>query len=243
MHEKGFKPQTLSINEKRSLYEWLRRGYNKIGRGGAVITEGYLQFILQLGSTSLIQFNALEDGSTTPLSGENRIKRSDGFWATEHGFAITQVATVAQIDEAVPELFPNPIVFTGAVEILALRSLYFTGTLYIQIGSTVYYDNYPIGLNFEQANIAARNLAISAAVADNTIPRSEVSPELVCKELTPHVFFNGDFSNKVEIRLAESVDMTGQGGLFNFAIYRCRGFYITNGKLSSDELKALMRTK
>lgn len=231
-----FKVGLTSSNENRALYQWLRNAFPK---KKAVITEGYLQFITLLNSTQTVVFNVLQDGTNAPLEGENRLKRSDSFWATEHGFSIAKTATQAGVRSAVKETFPNDLVFTGATELPALRCLYFTGKLKIQIGSTLYYDNLDMQ-RFENAEYAQAGLAVSAAAAANIVGRSPISAHKGMLNLTPHVFFNGGFSNDLSISLSSSQNMSGEAGTFNFAIYTARGFYITNGALDENELSSMM---
>lgn len=233
-----FRPNFISSNEKRAFYNFLRALDVFKGK---VITEGELILMTVLTSTGQIVFNVTQ-GAGTLIAGEQRLQTSDAFWAMEHRFSIAKVLSGETTYSIQEELFPNEYVFTDPGENLALRALYFNGKINLNIDNTIYLDTFRTR-NFENANMVAKDLAISANGTDNLVPRSYTDKDYGYVQMTPNVLLNGDFSNSLAINMDASQNMASAApvGATNYAIYRFRGFIIQGGAAKSPQIKAALQ--
>jgi len=236
MKGSAFNPAYVSHNQKRAFYNFLRKLSVFTGK---VITEGELVLIAPLVNTSEITFSITQASGGALLPGEKQLLTSDAFWAMEHFFGIAKVVTGETTAQIQTETFPNEYVFANAAENLALRGLYFDGDINLVIDNTVYLDQFGVS-NFECADLAARDLAISANATVNLVPRSKVNKQWAWNELTPHVLLNGDFTNKLSIKLSAPQNMASPAGAVNYGVYKFRGFTIQGGAAKTPQIKAAL---
>jgi len=213
------------LTPDRAMYDYLT-GMEKYR--GKTITSSYLKLFVLLGTTGGFQFPVIEDGGTTPpVPGENRLPRSDAFWAMQMGFFIGKLASGQSPRSIVMQTFVNPAVFTDATEQEALRTLY-NGQLKIEISNKIYYNKTDLK-RFENVGVAQQGLNVSTAVANNFYGQSEFNPLTGMHEATPHLQLSGQSTPKIEVTLPQSVAMGGTAGTENYAIFYARGFYIADG--------------
>lgn len=239
MNGSPYQPKFVSSNEKRAFYNFLR-SLNVFK--GKIITEGELILITALTNTSNIVFEVTQGNGANVVPGEQRLQTSDAFWAMEHRFAITKVLSGETTYSIQEELFPNEYIFTNAAENLALRALYFNGKINLNIDNNVYLDTYKLR-NFERANLAVRDLAISANATANLVPRSYTDKDYGYDTLTPYVLLNGDFSNKLAVNLdaTQAMSSAAPANSVNYAVYRFRGFTIAGGAAKSPQIAEALK--
>lgn len=204
------------------------------------VTQGYLKILVLLGDTALLDFQVIQgEQTTTGIIGQQLLSRSDAFWANIFGFFIGKTIDTESPSSIIEETFPNPYVFPGTTELPALRTLY-NGQLKIQIDDQLYFQQYDLK-RLKFVGVAQRGLEVTASFPYG---ESQWNPMTGFFECCPNILFQGGDTPQVQIKLPESVDMTGEAqgmepvDTFNYAILYFRGFYIPSGAKLGAKAKA-----
>lgn len=159
------------------------------------------------------------------------LEEADGFIATHLRFSLVKRLTAEVLDQARPQFFANPKVFSSTTEAFRLNSIYSGGKLKIQVGGN---DWNKEGLSmkaFERSYMLNQGLQIVADTPDETLPVSAYDGIFDgAVPLIPGFLFGGKKGNKITIELAQATLMTDAAlaTTENLAILEVIGVYCPN---------------
>ncbi len=219
-------------NNHRAVFNAMKQKYPS-----AIITDSYLRMEASIqGTFNQIQFSVLQN--QPPINNtERRLAITDRFCVTQMGLFLMKAgtsttATQAQIAGAGLRTWPNPQVFTGAAEAVALQNIY-NGFMQVKIDSTTYFDSLDL-MRFYRVPVSQQGVAyIAAGPALNQIQRDgwDILNYGYCP-IDPTFEMSGRGKNDLSLQLPVSVDLSGTSTQ-NFAVLITRGFLMQNAAKNS----------
>lgn len=225
-----------SSDRARAIYNDILRMYGK----EITATQGYLRLERAVDAAlNVINFPVLENDQPALRGSENRLALTDVFWATEMVVNIYKVLTA---DEAATpfgsplDTWPNPTLYTGAIEARALQYIY-NGNTTIKIDNYLLIDSLD-NMRFYRVGIAQAGLEVSVGAAFPAYLANQWdSASYGYYPLTPSVIFSGTAKNKVSINLPDTVNMAGTAST-NYVVVQFRGILLQNASGFYKEMQA-----
>lgn len=207
----------------------LSRIKNSYPGENVVHTQSYLRLEAALSTQTNINFSVLQNQGVANVT-ERRLAITDVFTITgisvmifKAGAATT--ATQAEISQSILRTFPNPQVFTGSGEALALMALY-NSFLSIKIDQRVFLASMDL-YRFYRAGTSQQ--AVGSTAANNLpVQRDEwTETNYPFAKVAPTISISGAGNNEISIQLPTSTNLSGTSSQ-NFAVCYLRGILSQN---------------
>lgn len=197
---------------------------------GKRIYESDLRLEFLLGSTNQYTLTVLApDGGSQLLVTPNeiRLNKSDSFVGVQIGFGIYKAGTSttptqAQQVQTILSTFPNPNIFTGTGEAMALEALYTNGSIKFLVDDDVYMQNYT-GLRFRRSPQSQQGVG---STATNNLPIARDEYDLNSTPFIPlnrPLTMNGNSKFDLTYNMNVAVNMAGTNSA-NYGVIMFRGY-------------------
>ena len=195
---------------------------------GARIYPSDLQTESILGNTTKYIFNVLaSDGGTNGnvTANEIRLNKTDVFLATHMAICIYKIPSATPTDaqeiQTILNTFPNPLIYTGVAEAIALEALYQAGILQVIVNDDVFIDQFKVQ-RCRRVGQAQQGVG-PAVITQRDEWDSQTTPFI---PLERPIEFNGDTKINMNITIPTAVNMAGTSSTNVIAILS-RGYLVT----------------
>jgi hypothetical protein len=237
------KPQhIMPMNNDRAMYEYLRSVYPK----DVIITDGFLRSVVPFTNEAVEQITFVmtkNDNGASNVTMNNLLDQSDTFETLYFRMGLFTLPTTAPgnntfangttYSNAVFQWSANPLVFIDQpggqpTEANALNSIY-NGYLYIKIGSTVFYEQFPTS-KFRHVGQAQQGVAVSVAPVQGVTPESSIDFDKTKQGVIPTLMIDGSGKNVFQIETFDGFNGSPQvTNRTNYIFLEAIGFKCQDG--------------
>lgn len=174
----------------------------------AIITRGFLRLEQVANGRNRYQFPVIgENGEVGVRASERRLRRTDAFYCDEISLWLGRRTLTSPAGSWEPHVFANTIVFPGAVEGPALRTLMNSAKLSVTVGQTIWLAAWDT-VSGRYVGMAQQGLL--NGVAGAPFLADSWDRDKVFNEQTPTFRLNGGSTNDIQLWVDETIDATSQ---------------------------------
>jgi len=232
-------PHVQALDPDRAMYEYLRSVYPT----EVIVTDSFLRSVVPIGLNAITQITFVMTKNDTGESGisiNNLLDQSDTFEANAFRLAWYTLATTGPGTDALGsnvshsqaefQFTSNPRVFSDTLEAANINGFY-NGYLYIKIGSTVYFEQFPCA-KFKHVSVSQQGTAVSTTTTTGVLGESSMDYDHTKRSTIPTLMIDGSGKNVFQINSFDPVipsPTTSGVDRTNYVVFEAVGFKCQDG--------------